>query len=652
MRNRYIKVIFILLLVLIATYFGVRKYVLNEVLQRLTIKTETNFSLKIGYSQAGFVGFKTILIRNLTVLSQGNDTIVRADSVQVTPKLIQLLFGKMRISELSISHANVYFNVHLLRLFKNRYQTSPKDSASQPKEASYARMLNSIQRQLFTVIPKEITIRNTGLVYRRDSIFASIYCEHFSYGKRQFSGELILADNSLKEKCLVKGFLDLGDHTITANICHSDTTLIKLPYVGPRWQAMLGFDTLQFSAHFEDVDTNLLDIKGTVSAKHLTLQHKRIGPDPVITNTGQVNFTLHAGNKFIELDSSSVVRINRFSFSPYGRFESGTSKKFACAFIYKEFDARELFESMPEGLFSNFAGIETEGKLAYQMHAAVDFGLPDSVQFESKLENKGFKIKKYGVSDFRIMNGAFVQEVYDNDRFVKSILVGPNNPDFISLEQISSYLRSSVLTAEDGDFFYHKGFNERAFRESIATNLKESRFARGGSTISMQLVKNVFLSRKKTISRKVEEALIVWMIENLHLTPKQRMFEVYLNIIEWGPGIYGIKPAARFYFNKTPEALSLSESIYLSSLVPRPKAFRYAFISNGVLRDYFGSYFRLLSNIMLRRNQITPADTFNLAPNITLTGEAKKYLTSPDTVAREDSLFFVEPKQLPRFKID
>lgn len=652
MRNRYIKLIFILLLVLFATYFGFRKYVLNQVLHRLTVKTEQNFHMKIGYSYAGFVGFKTVFMRHLAVISEGNDTIVRVDSLMATPKLIPLLLGKKRLSKLFISHANVYFDVHLLRLFKSRYQTSPKDTVNQPKEVSYARMLNSLQSRLFTVFPNVISISHTGITYQRDSIYSSIYCENFSYFKNQFLGHLLLADNSMQEKCLIKGFLDNGDHTLTATISHSDTSIVKLPYIGPRWQAMLGFDTLRFSANFDDVDANLLDIKGTISANHLSIQHKRIGPDPVLTTAGQVDFTFHVGDKFIELDSASLVRINRFFFSPYARFERGTSKKFACAFIYKEFDAQELFESLPGGLFANFARIETEGKLAYHMRAAVDFGIPDSVKFESKLENKGFKIKKYGVTDFRIMNGSFVQEVYDHDRFVKSILVGPNNPDFVSLDQISTYLKSSILTAEDGDFFYHKGFNERAFRESIATNLKENRFARGGSTISMQLVKNVFLSRNKTISRKVEEALIVWMIENMHLTSKERMFEVYLNIIEWGPGIYGIKSTANFYFDKPASALSLSESIYLSSLVPRPKAFRYTFISNGVLRDYFTNYFRLLSSIMLRRNQITPADTFNLRPNIILTGDAKNYLTAPDTIAKEDSLFYIEPKQLPILKID
>jgi len=101
-------------------------------------------------------------------------------------------------------------------------------------------------------------------------------------------------------------------------------------------------------------------------------------------------------------------------------------------------------------------------------------------------------------------------------------------------------------------------------------NIKERRFARGGSTITMQLVKNVFLNRNKTIARKMEEILLVWLIENQQLCSKERMFEVYLNIIELGPHIYGANEAAHFYFNKDASKLTLPESIFIASIIPRP----------------------------------------------------------------------------------
>jgi hypothetical protein len=422
--------------------------------------------------------------------------------------------------------------------------------------------------------------------------------------------------------------------------------LVHIPYISPRWQAFAGFDTLRFSLTFKEEDKNHLNITGDASASNLAINYKRIGPDLVVTKKGKLDFSIHVGDRYIEMDSTSSVLINKFSFSPFLRYEKYDHRKLTFKFIQKEFEGQELFESIPSGLFSNFDGIETKGKLAYHLNATLDFDDPDSVIFDSKLDNKGFTIKKYGATDFRLMNGSFTHKVYDKGQYIKSIIVGPENPDFVPIQEISPYLKFSILTSEDGDFFYHRGFNQNAFRESIATNMKERRFARGGSTISMQLIKNVFLRGNKTISRKLEEVLIVWMIENLHLVSKERMYEVYLNVIEMGPGIYGIKPAAQFYFNKPPGALTLSEGIFISSIIPRPKGFRYTFVSNGVMRDYLSNYYKMLGAIMVRRNQIPPSDTINLKANIELKGIAKNYLAKPDSTAKEDSLFYMDPTQV------
>ncbi len=97
----------------------------------------------------------------------------------------------------------------------------------------------------------------------------------------------------------------------------------------------------------------------------------------------------------------------------------------------------------------------------------------------------------------------------------------------------------------------------------------------------MQLVKNVFLSRQKNLARKIEEILIVWLIENQQLSSKSRMYEVYLNIIEWGRNVYGIGEASHYYFGKSPAELTVGESIYLAHIVPKPKSSLYSWQSDG-----------------------------------------------------------------------
>ena len=232
-----------------------------------------------------------------------------------------------------------------------------------------------------------------------------------------------------------------------------------------------------------------------------------------------------------------------------------------------EINAQVFFNALPKGLFKNLENIKAKGNLQYELHFFMDTRTPDSLEFSSTLKKNKFQISSFGQSNLLKLNEEFSYTAY----------VGPSNPSFCPLAEISPYLVNAVMTSEDGNFFYHNGFNEGAFRKSIAENYKKGRFARGGSTISMQLVKNVFLTRNKTISRKLEEAMIVWMIESNRLVSKERMLEVYFNIIEWGPGIYGISDAAHYYFKKKPSELNLEESIYLAMIVPRPKGFKYYF---------------------------------------------------------------------------
>jgi membrane peptidoglycan carboxypeptidase len=252
----------------------------------------------------------------------------------------------------------------------------------------------------------------------------------------------------------------------------------------------------------------------------------------------------------------------------------------------------------------------------------------DSLKLESELKSRYFNIQQYGKTDFRKINHSFEHTVFEKGRPVRTFTVGPENPNFTPFNQISPYLKNAILTSEDPQFFNHKGFHRGAFRASMIANLKENRFVRGGSTVSMQLVKNVFLTRNKTIARKVEEMLIVWLIENNRVVSKQRMYEVYLNIIEWGPNVYGVKEAANFYFAKHPSQLNLAESLYLTSIIPKPKAYRYSFDAYGNLRSRPRYYFRLIAGIMHKKGLISGNDFYSLYPAVNLQGRARSLIVT------------------------
>ena len=159
-------------------------------------------------------------------------------------------------------------------------------------------------------------------------------------------------------------------------------------------------------------------------------------------------------------------------------------------------------------------------------------------------------------------------------------------------------------------------------REALIYDLQVKRFARGGSTITMQLVKNVFLNRNKNFARKLEESMIVWLIETSRLTSKSRMYEVYLNIAEWGPRVYGIQEASAFYFNKRPSQLNTEESIFLASIIPKPKRFRSSFTENGELKDNMEGYYKLIARRLQKKGLIDETEADSIRPHIHVTGRA------------------------------
>lgn len=141
--------------------------------------------------------------------------------------------------------------------------------------------------------------------------------------------------------------------------------------------------------------------------------------------------------------------------------------------------------------------------------------------------------------------------------------------DWVSITKISPYLKQAVVLTEDDTFFEHNGFDVEAIKKAYKVNVRRHKFAKGGSTITMQLARNLFLSSDKSILRKLRELAIAVKLESE--LPKERILELYLNVAQWGDGIYGAQAAARHYFGKDAINLSKHEAAFLAAILPRPK---------------------------------------------------------------------------------
>ena len=139
---------------------------------------------------------------------------------------------------------------------------------------------------------------------------------------------------------------------------------------------------------------------------------------------------------------------------------------------------------------------------------------------------------------------------------------------WIEFETIPKLFRETVRVTEDASFYQHKGVDFAELKEALKKNWKKGEYVRGASTITQQLAKNLYLSTDKSVIRKIKELLIAISLER-HLS-KDRIFTLYLNVIEWGPGLFGVEAASQYYFHKTVAQLDLEEMVRLVAVIPQP----------------------------------------------------------------------------------
>ncbi len=196
------------------------------------------------------------------------------------------------------------------------------------------------------------------------------------------------------------------------------------------------------------------------------------------------------------------------------------------------------------------------------------------------------------------MRGDFEHEVVTSEGARKVIAVTPGSADFIAIADVPPLFLKALLIAEDAGFYGHPGIDLTELPKAIAANIARGGAVRGASTITQQLAKNLFLSREKSLQRKLRELSYAFLLEST--LGKQRILEIYLNVIEWGPGLYGLRPAARHYFDKEPPSLSPREIAFLVSMIPGPLKYQ-ASIQGGEVRRGFDT---LVNNLLVKLRSV------------------------------------------------
>ena len=225
-----------------------------------------------------------------------------------------------------------------------------------------------------------------------------------------------------------------------------------------------------------------------------------------------------------------------------------------------------LLASVPAALRGPLDGMVVDGELGARARLTIDLAAPEGegTNLATSFTGTCKVVAEPPEADVTMLTQTSEQQLADGTR----AKIGKTEASWAALKALPYHVPGAFVSAEDGRFWTHDGFDVDQIARSLEIDLRERRLARGGSTISQQLVKNAFLSQRRSVDRKIQEAILTWRLEDR--LDKKQILERYLNIIELGPRVFGLRAGAKYWFNRSPRELDVHEAAFLAALTSQP----------------------------------------------------------------------------------
>ncbi|MBX7147702.1 transglycosylase domain-containing protein [bacterium] len=345
----------------------------------------------------------------------------------------------------------------------------------------------------------------------------------------------------------------------------------KLKYILPSFIQITPESTLNGSLKWNVESLSLMSVDTDMTITGVRIQHPGLASRPVMIPDLSLRGTITWDRDENSISFTNVaVGRNNVWVNATGRIVHNTSKIVDLHLSLADSSIQDVLDALPADLIPKLKGTQVAGTIGFDTVFYADSHHPEATRFEP-----GIRINNYALlqepANLSVKNLKydFMYSAKQKGVVVRQMDVSPSNPNFVPLNDLGSETRQAILKAEDINFFSHSGFNLEAIRQAIVRNVGAQGYVRGGSTITQQLAKNLFLSGERTLSRKIQEAMITYAMEQ-ELT-KERMFEIYTNIIEWGVNVYGVAEASDHYFSKSPATLTKAEATQMASIIPNPQ---------------------------------------------------------------------------------
>jgi hypothetical protein len=599
----------LLLGIVIVVGLSKREALLQQAVAKIQNRLKKDYQVDFNIESYRFNGLTAVAFDRVVLVPEERDTLATIRQVGVAVRLLPLLWGDVKIGKLDVTDGRVSFvKRDSTSNYDFLFRRKQRDTVlvEQPSQRNFAEWTEKIAKRVFAEIPSNLNMSNFEIAYADSTITQKVRIPEALIRGGDFEASLFL--NEHEAEWMLKGELDGRRQKLRIEVFSKESG-VELPFLRSKYGLKVSFDKVVFDLqHIKRTQSNLLNVDGEMEYHNLVINHRRLSDEDIVIPELLAKGGLDISTDFIALSEGSTVTAQKFSLQPRMRYTRAPQRKVELAVHTGKFKAQDFLDAIPRGLFQSLEGIQVKGEVAYDLDFAVELDHPDNIVFDSSIDDKDLKIVKWGHARIDSLNDSFVYSVYEDSTLMREIIIGPKNSNFVPLAEIPYVLKTTVRNTEDPFFYKHNGFEEEAFKLSVTTNLKEKKFKRGASTISMQLVKNIFLNRKKTMDRKLEEILLVWLMERSGQVSKDRLFEIYLNIIEWGRNVYGVSEAANYYFGKKAQELTLGESLYLSSIIPRPKTGLSSFDYTGHLKPWVQRHFLTYGSIMSKVGELNQVD--------------------------------------------
>lgn len=330
-----------------------------------------------------------------------------------------------------------------------------------------------------------------------------------------------------------------------------------------------------------------------------------IAPDTFSIGVGlECSGSLLPENGSLSIHSGSI-RIEEAEAGFMLHYGGAARRKLVLNIFSRSLSGEAITASVPSELMGCLRGLSLAGELSFSTDLTLDWDHPESCDVSIDIDPSRLVVSYSPVSFRTLMDSAeggrcTMRDSWGNTRVVA--LDTLHNDLFVVYDSMPVFFEPLLRCAEDASFRRHSGFSEYHIRNSIRADMESGRFVRGGSTITMQLAKNLFLGREKTLARKLQEVFLTWRLERW--LSKNRIIELYANIVELGPGVFGFNSAALYYFDRPFSGLSLRETAFLVSILPGPRIYhRYG--AEGELPAHWDSYVERLISICGNRGWIS-----------------------------------------------